>query len=90
MFLLIAEIRNNDSVQPSSNKEKINSKNVEIPKLGIKPLQMKTRKKYNLRKSLAWDTAFFTDEGSPLITFLHFPFFSFSSLSSFHRHSGSS
>ncbi|KAG5245645.1 Serine-rich adhesin for platelet [Salix suchowensis] len=33
-----------------------------VPKLNREPQQMK-RKKYNLRKSLAWDKAFFTEEG---------------------------
>ncbi|KAK1421074.1 hypothetical protein QVD17_23162 [Tagetes erecta] len=49
-----------------SNKENINSDKVEVGKLGMEPMQMKKRKKgvgYNLRKSLAWDRAFFTDEG---------------------------
>ncbi|KAK4765116.1 hypothetical protein SAY86_026206 [Trapa natans] len=38
----------------------------EMPKLSIEPQQMKRKKKggcYNLRKSLAWDKAFFTEEG---------------------------
>ncbi|PWA74682.1 hypothetical protein CTI12_AA250280 [Artemisia annua] len=53
------------SSEASNNKENIN---VEVPKLGMEPMQMKRRKKvggggYNLRKSLAWDRAFFTDEG---------------------------
>ncbi|GJY60704.1 hypothetical protein Tco_0461361 [Tanacetum coccineum] len=53
------------SSEASNNKENINA---EVPKLGMEPIQMKRRKKvggggYNLRKSLAWDRAFFTDEG---------------------------
>nr|GEW80078.1 hypothetical protein [Tanacetum cinerariifolium] len=53
------------SSEASNNKENINA---EVPKLGMEPMQMKRRKKvggggYNLRKSLAWDQAFFTDEG---------------------------
>ena len=57
------------SSEASNNKENIN---VEVPKLGMEPMQMKRRKKvggggYNLRKSLAWDRAFFTDEGSLII-----------------------
>ncbi|KAL1161437.1 hypothetical protein V6Z11_A07G133900 [Gossypium hirsutum] len=38
----------------------------ELPKLSLEPHQMKRKKKvggYNLRKSLAWDRAFFTEEG---------------------------
>ncbi|GFP95676.1 hypothetical protein PHJA_001711800 [Phtheirospermum japonicum] len=47
-------------------KENINSYKSESPKLCVEPLQMKRKKKgggYNLRKSLAWDKAFFTEEG---------------------------
>ncbi|KAJ9542757.1 hypothetical protein OSB04_029263 [Centaurea solstitialis] len=54
------------SSESSNNKENVNSNNVEVPKLGMGPMQMKKKKKgggYNLRKSLAWDRAFFTDEG---------------------------
>ncbi|CAI9270865.1 unnamed protein product [Lactuca saligna] len=54
------------SSESSNNKENINSNNLEMPKLGMGPIQMKRRKKgaeCNLRKSLAWDRAFFTDEG---------------------------
>ncbi|KAI3776198.1 hypothetical protein L1987_45970 [Smallanthus sonchifolius] len=54
------------SSQGINNKENINSNSVEVPKLGMEPMRMKRRKKgfgYNLRKSLAWDRAFFTDEG---------------------------
>ncbi|KAI3723967.1 hypothetical protein L2E82_35731 [Cichorium intybus] len=54
------------STESSNNKENINSNNVELPKLAMGPIQMKRKKKggdYNLRKSLAWDRAFFTDEG---------------------------
>lgn len=39
----------------------------EILKLSLEPQQMKRKKKgggYNLRKSLAWDRAFFTEEGA--------------------------
>ncbi|KAK3036819.1 hypothetical protein RJ639_031297 [Escallonia herrerae] len=62
----------NDTAKPSysspkgsSNKENINSNQIEVPRLSMEPLQMKRRKKgggCNLRKSLAWDRAFFTDE----------------------------
>ncbi|KAF5447096.1 hypothetical protein F2P56_032671 [Juglans regia] len=44
----------------------INANQSEMPKLCMEPQQMKRRKKgggYNLRKSLAWDRAFFTEEG---------------------------
>ncbi|CAA0816852.1 Unknown protein [Striga hermonthica] len=47
-------------------KENININKSESPKLSLEPLQMKRKKKgggYNLRKSLAWDKAFFTEEG---------------------------
>ncbi|XP_038900594.1 uncharacterized protein LOC120087775 isoform X2 [Benincasa hispida] len=49
-----------------TDKENINANNIEGPKLSIMPQQMKKKKKaggYNLRKSLAWNKAFFTDEG---------------------------
>ncbi|XP_059429216.1 uncharacterized protein LOC132163031 [Corylus avellana] len=48
------------------NKENINANKSEVPKLSMEPQQMKRRKKgggYNLRKSLAWDRAFFTEKG---------------------------
>lgn len=48
------------------NKENINANKSEMPNLCMEPQQMKRRKKgggYNLRKSLAWDRAFFTEEG---------------------------
>ncbi|KAL5832989.1 hypothetical protein ACOSQ3_016663 [Xanthoceras sorbifolium] len=48
------------------NKENINMNKPEVPKLNMEPHQMKRKKKgggYNLRKSLAWDRAFFTEEG---------------------------
>ncbi|KAL6563598.1 hypothetical protein OROGR_002557 [Orobanche gracilis] len=47
-------------------KENININKSETPKLCVGPLQMKRKKKvggHNLRKSLAWDKAFFTEEG---------------------------
>ncbi|KAI8523964.1 hypothetical protein RHMOL_Rhmol13G0112600 [Rhododendron molle] len=50
----------------SSNKENINANKSEVPKLSVEPQQMKRKKRggaYNLRKSLAWDRAFFTEEG---------------------------
>ncbi|XP_011089856.1 uncharacterized protein LOC105170683 [Sesamum indicum] len=54
------------SNEGSCFKENININKSEIPKLTLEPLQMKRKKKgagYNLRKSLAWDRAFFTEEG---------------------------
>ncbi|KAI6685745.1 hypothetical protein NL676_031658 [Syzygium grande] len=48
------------------NKENVNSNKYEMVKLSLEPQQMKRKKKgggYNLRKSLAWDRAFFTEEG---------------------------
>ncbi|KAL3530623.1 hypothetical protein ACH5RR_009945 [Cinchona calisaya] len=57
----------------SSHKDTTNKENVtastnksEGPKLNMEPMQMKKKKKvggYNLRKSLAWNKAFFTEEG---------------------------
>ncbi|XP_010322394.1 uncharacterized protein [Solanum lycopersicum] len=50
----------------SSNKEYINSDKAEMPKLSVEPLHMKRKKRSggcNLRKSLAWDRAFSTEEG---------------------------
>ncbi|KZV35131.1 hypothetical protein F511_06837 [Dorcoceras hygrometricum] len=47
-------------------KENININKSETSKLNVEPLQMKRKKKgggYNLRNSLAWDRAFFTEEG---------------------------
>ncbi|CAK9169133.1 unnamed protein product [Ilex paraguariensis] len=49
-----------------SNKENVNMIKSEVQKLSLEPLQMKRKRKggnYNLRKSLAWDRAFFTEEG---------------------------
>ena len=61
----------------ASNKENVNSNNKpEVPKLSVEPQQMKRKKKgggYNLRKSLAWDRAFFIEEGNfqfPISIFL--------------------
>ncbi|KAL6967361.1 hypothetical protein U1Q18_033173 [Sarracenia purpurea var. burkii] len=54
------------SVVGSSNKENINVDKSVAPKLCVEPQQIKRRKRggtYNLRKSLAWDRAFFTEEG---------------------------
>lgn len=53
-----------------TDKENINANNIEGPKLSIMPQQMKRKKKaggYNLRKSLAWNKAFFTEEGFYLL-----------------------
>ncbi|KAL3750894.1 hypothetical protein ACJRO7_011817 [Eucalyptus globulus] len=50
----------------SVNKENVNLNKYEMVKLSLEPQQMKRKKKgggYNLRKSLAWDRAFFTEEG---------------------------
>ncbi|KAF5744673.1 hypothetical protein HS088_TW07G00250 [Tripterygium wilfordii] len=49
-----------------ANKENTNFNKQEVSKLNVDRLQMKRKKKgagYNLRKSLAWDRAFFTEEG---------------------------
>ncbi|KAK6235356.1 hypothetical protein SCA6_010693 [Theobroma cacao] len=58
----------NPSFSSSIGKENINNNasKSELPKLSLDPQQMKRKKKgggYNLRKSLAWDRAFFTEEG---------------------------
>ncbi|TXG73932.1 hypothetical protein EZV62_002511 [Acer yangbiense] len=46
------------------NKGNINLSKPELPKLNMEPHQMKRKKKgFNMRKSLAWDRAFFTEEG---------------------------
>ncbi|XAR60487.1 hypothetical protein NMG60_11033894 [Bertholletia excelsa] len=50
----------------SCNKENINLNRSEGLKLNVDPQKMKRKKRgggYNLRKSLAWDRAFFTEEG---------------------------
>ncbi|XP_015064307.1 uncharacterized protein LOC107009480 [Solanum pennellii] len=50
----------------SSNKENNNPDKAEMPKLSVEPLHMKRKKRSggcNLRKSLAWDRAFSTEEG---------------------------
>lgn len=59
-----------------SNKENVNENKFGVPKLRVEPQQMKKRKKgggYNLRQSLAWDRAFFTEEGflNFLISFIN-------------------
>lgn len=65
------------SHRESANKENMNANRSEVPKLSVERQQMKKKKKgggFNLRKSLAWDRAFFTEEGSLmfLIRFLMF------------------
>lgn len=54
------------SSKDSFNKENINVSKSDTVKLSLDPQQMKRKKKgvYNLRKSLAWDRAFFTEEGN--------------------------
>lgn len=61
----MAAIKENFSVE-NANKENFNMEKPEALKLSLEPQQMKRKKKgggYNLRKSLAWDRAFFTEEG---------------------------
>ncbi|XP_021279293.1 uncharacterized protein LOC110412953 isoform X2 [Herrania umbratica] len=58
----------NPSFSSNIDKENINNNasKSELPKLSLDPQQMKRKRKgrgYNLRKSLAWDRAFFTEEG---------------------------
>lgn len=53
----------------SVGKENTSGNKVELPKLSVERQQMKKKKKnagFNLRKSLAWDRAFSTDEGDCL------------------------
>ncbi|XWS52728.1 hypothetical protein CRYUN_Cryun11dG0095300 [Craigia yunnanensis] len=59
----------NPSLSSNFDKENIINNAVnksELTKLSLEPQQMKRKKKgggYNLRKSLAWDRSFFTEEG---------------------------
>uniref|UniRef100_A0A1J3HU44 Uncharacterized protein n=5 Tax=Noccaea caerulescens TaxID=107243 RepID=A0A1J3HU44_NOCCA len=67
-FSPIGRVTGNNMVeQPSSFGKENNSGNkVELPKLSVERQQMKKKKKnagFNLRKSLAWDRAFSTEEG---------------------------
>ncbi|XP_048323753.2 uncharacterized protein LOC107411275 isoform X2 [Ziziphus jujuba] len=58
--------KTSSSCTDSINIEKNNSSKAEAPKLSVERQQMKRKKKgggYNLRKSLAWDSAFFIEEG---------------------------
>ncbi|CAI0545361.1 unnamed protein product [Linum tenue] len=65
------EVGDADAISPSTAQVGIDKENAEMnsseaPKLGVERQQMKRKKKgggYNLRKSLAWDRAFFTEEG---------------------------
>lgn len=55
------------SPKDSANKENANWSKLEVPKLSVETQPMKRKKKvggYNLRKSLAWDRAFFTEQGN--------------------------
>lgn len=55
------------SPKDGANKENTSWSKPEAPKqLSVEPQKMKRKKKvggYNLRKSLAWDRAFFTEQG---------------------------
>ncbi|XVE79098.1 hypothetical protein DITRI_Ditri14bG0030300 [Diplodiscus trichospermus] len=59
----------NPTLSSNVDKENVSNNAVgksELTKLSLEPHQMKRKKKaggYNLRKSLAWDRAFFTEEG---------------------------
>lgn len=58
--------KTSSSCKDSVAKENINANKAEATKLSVERQQMKRKKRcggYNLRKSLAWDRAFFTDEG---------------------------
>ena len=58
------------------NKDNTNLNKIEEKKFSLQPQKMKRKKKggFNMRKSLAWDRAFFEEEGS--ILFLNLPNFS--------------
>ncbi|KAL9687418.1 hypothetical protein QQ045_031819 [Rhodiola kirilowii] len=61
----VRSVRFTEKFGERSSKENMDV-NVDGTKLNMDPLQMKRRKKaggYNLRKSLAWNKAFFTEEG---------------------------
>lgn len=68
---------NEENLSLSSHSDSVNEGNTslnkpEVPKLSIEPQQMKRKKKgggYNLRKSLAWNRAFFTEEGGLIFGF---------------------
>ncbi|XVF47093.1 hypothetical protein PTKIN_Ptkin03bG0081600 [Pterospermum kingtungense] len=57
----------NPSLLSNVNKENVNNNEnkSELPMLSLEPQQMKRKKKggFNLRKSIAWNRAFFTEEG---------------------------
>ncbi|KAK3206103.1 hypothetical protein Dsin_020149 [Dipteronia sinensis] len=60
----VEEKLDSSSHRDGVNKENINLSKPELPKLNMEPHQMKRKKKgFNMRKSLAWDRAFFTEEG---------------------------
>ncbi|KAI9196022.1 hypothetical protein LWI28_020326 [Acer negundo] len=58
-----------EKLDSSSHRDGVNKENMylskpELPKLNMEPHQMKRKKKgFSMRKSLAWDRAFFTEEG---------------------------
>lgn len=62
-----------------AEKENLSASKPEMAKLNIEPQQMKKKKKggFNLRKSLAWNHAFFTEEGNHNFPFLFSWFSSF-------------
>ena len=76
IFHFADEKAKNPSLSSNVDKEIIINNAVnksELTKLSLEPQKMKRKKKaggYNLRKSLAWDHAFFTEEG--IIPFFHF------------------
>lgn len=74
LFRFADEKAKNPSLLSNLNKENINNieSKSELPMLSLEPQQMKRKKKggFNLRKSLAWNRAFFTEEGIiPLLFF---------------------
>lgn len=67
---------NEEDLNLSSRRDSVNEENTsmnkpEVPKLSMEPQQMKRKKGggYNLRKSLAWNRAFFTEEGGLIFGF---------------------
>lgn len=55
----------------TSTKENVSTSKSEVQKLSMEPLKMKRKKTggYNLRKSLAWNKAFFTEEGGCVLNY---------------------
>lgn len=52
-----------DKLKASANSREMSEEKLQVPELSASPKQKRGSSKCNLRKSLAWDTAFFTNEG---------------------------